>query len=600
MQTLIAAAARHPVFSNLLMVVILLSGLYGYTNLRRESMPSLNLDMISVSVAYPGAAASEVEEGILVKLENALKGLRGVKYIEGQAVESFGSVTIYLKDKVKDKQKILEEVKSSLLILHGNAPERVLHELGYDIKEEIMELGISQVSLSGVRNYEISIEVSKESLRAYGLTLQQVADAVNQSSLNLPGGSIRTKTEQYKIEIKGRRYTGDEYRNLVVVTHDEERVVRLAQIAHIRDGFEEEESIGRYNGERAILFSINRTGDEDTLKIARKVRDYMAAKNPLLPPGMQLSTLADFSDEIEGRISLLLKNGWQGLLLLFFSLWLFLNLRLALWVTLGIPISFAVTGLILWSGDHTLNMINLFGLILVLGIVVDDAIVIGENIHYHLQRGDGPLEAAIVGTTEMAWPVIAAITTTIFAFMPLFFITGMMGKFIAVLPIVVIATLLGSLVEGLFILPAHLGHEKQPSQRVGLGQRIRAGIDAIINFIINRLYTQLYNFSLQFRYTTIALVLSGALATFGLVAGGFVSVVLFPDSDAMFLQATVVFPNGTPIAVTEAAIERLEKGVVAVNKKYSDKSTEGVLITLTRCVKKPALFLMRLKYNTPV
>jgi multidrug efflux pump subunit AcrB len=604
MQTLIAAAARHPVFSNLLMIVVLLSGLYGYTTLRKESMPSLNLDVISVSVAYPGAAASEVEEGILLKLENALKGLRGIKYIEGQAVESFASVTIFLKDKVKNKQKILEDVKNRvaqistfpkdaeppqvkeiistsdafLLILHGNAPDRVLHELGYDIKEEIMALGISQVSVTGVRNYEISIEVSKESLRAYGLTLQQVADAVKQSSLNLPGGSIRTKTEQYKIEIKGRRYTGDEYRNLVVVTHDDARVVRLAQIAHIRDGFEEEQSIGRYNGERAILFSINRTGNEDTLEIAQKVREYMAAKNPVLPPGMQLSTLADFSEEIEARISLLLKNGWQGLLLLFFALWLFLNLRLALWVTLGIPISFAVTGLILWSGDHTLNMINLFGLILVLGIVVDDAIVIGENTHYHLQRGTGPVEAAIIGTTEMAWPVIAAITTTIFAFMPLLFVSGMMGKFIAVLPIVVIATLLGSLLEGLFILPAHLGHKKQPSPRVGLAQRIRTAIDAIIHFIINKLYTPLYYLSLHFRYTTIALVLSCALATFGLVAGGFVSVVLFPDSDAMFLQTTVVFPNGTPIAVTEAAIERLEKGMVAVNNKYGHKSTEGVLI----------------------
>ena len=607
MQTLIAAAARHPVFSNLLMVVIFICGWYGYTSLSRESMPSIDLDQFSVSVAYPGAAASEVEEGILVKIENALKGLSGVKYIEGKAVEGFGMVTVFLEDKVKNKQQILEDVKSRvtqidtfpkdalppkvkqvistsnafLLILHGNAPERVLRELGYDIKEELMNLGISQVSLSGVRSYEISIEVSKESLRAYELTLQQVADAVKQSSLNLPGGSIRTKTEQYKIEIKGRRYTGDEFRNLVVVAHDDDRIVRLEQIAQIHDGFEEDESLGRYNGERAVFYNIDRAGNEDTIEITQKVRDYIAAKNPQLPPGMQLSTLADFSIEIEQRILLLLKNGWQGLLLLFLALWLFLDFRLAWWVTVGIPISFAVTGIILWTGDHTLNMINLFGLILVLGIVVDDAIVIGENAHYYQRQGYSPIDAAIKGTAEMAWPVIAAIATTIMAFMPLFFVSGIMGKFIAVLPIVVIATLLGSLLEGFLVLPAHLGHEqkKASSQHVGLGQRIRGSIDATINFIINKLYQPFYRLSLQFRYTTIALVLATGLATFGLIASGLVPVVLFPDSDAMFLQAKVVFPEGTPITVTQQAMERLEKGRMAVNDKYQHQTTDGVLIT---------------------
>ena len=618
MKSLIQTFARHPVLPNLMMVIILLSGLWGFLGLRREANPEIKIDMVVISVQYPGASAIEVEEGIVVKIENAIKGVSGIKSVDGTALEGIGKVTVSLQDNAKNKLQIISNIKSCvdristfpkdsekprveeleisdtafLLVLYGDAPERILRELAFDIKDELTEKGLSKITLGGVRDYEIAIEASPEILSSFGLTLDQVASIVGKSSLNLPTGSIRTNKEEYKIEVKGRKYTGEDYKELVVKADSDGTLIRLKQVARVLDDFEEDESLGRYDGKRAVLITIQRTGDEDTIEIAAKVRDYIDEKASQLPPYVQMSVLGDFSEDIIKRISLLVTNGWQGLVLLFFVLWFFLSFQLSLWITLGIPIAFAFTGIVMSMGGYTLNSITLFGLILVLGIVVDDAIVIGENIHNYRQKGLSSIEASITGTAEIAWPVIAAVITTILAFLPLFFVSGVMGRFIAVMPAVVVATIVGSLLEGMLILPAHLGHggghkeEKEISfedkdfkmpDKPGIGKKIRIFIDSTITFIIERVYQPIYYLSLEFRYAFVAITLACALMTAGLIAGGMVPFILSPDSDAVSLKAEVAFPDGTPLSVTAKAIDLIEKAAFKINEKYGGHGKDGFL-----------------------
>ncbi|BBM83297.1 efflux RND transporter permease subunit [Candidatus Uabimicrobium amorphum] len=599
MRDLIREVARHPVLPNLLMIVFLVAGFFGYSNLYRETFPPINIDMITVSVVYPGASSTEVEEGVLRQIERAIKGTPEIKNIESSASEGIAFLNLELKERrSRDTKEILQDVKSKidkittlpkdiekpevqeiiatdtvyLMVLHGDAQERVLREMALDIKDELFAQGLSQVKLEGIRDYEITIEVSEEKLRAYGITLQQISQIIQQSSVNLPAGAIRTKNREYKIEIQGRIYTGKNYENLAIVTKEDGTLLRLNQIAKVHDAFVEGKSIGKFNTKRAVLFVVEKTKEEDSIEVAKQVRDYIAAKSKELPPGMKLATLADFSKNITDRIQLLIKNGWQGLLLLFLCLWLFMNLRLSFWVTIGIPISFAFTGFVLFALGSSLNMINLFGLILVLGIVVDDAIVVGENIYRRQKEGTSMMEAAVDGTSEMSWPVIAAVSTTVLAFMPLFFVAGVLGKFISVLPLVVVLTLIGSLIESLFILPAHLGHGS-PTKSTS---KIRQTIDASIEYVIHRLYAPVYHVVLQYRYIAISLMFVIFTMSLSLVFGGFVKYIMFPEGDALFLKAEVAFPEGTPVSYTQNATSQIENAALSLNKKDQPRLVKSV------------------------
>jgi multidrug efflux pump subunit AcrB len=608
MKQIIAAVARNPVVPNLLMITILVSGFFYFSSLRREAMPEIKTDIVKIQMIYPGASASEIEEAVVMKIENELNGLDGVNYISTISKENIGIAYVYLKDDVYDKQIVLQDIKDRvnripdfpketekpiinliktksngvILVLYGQAPERTLREMAYDIKDELLSLGISQVKLSGVRDYEIAIEVKRKMLRSYDLTMSDVASVVQKGSLNLASGSIKTRAEEYKIEVKGRKYRAADYRDLLVKVRPDGTAIRLSQIANIYESFEEGKCLGRYKEKDAVLITIQRTGNEDIIHIARTVRNYLAEKTPNLPEGIELNIFADFSEDVTKRINILLTNAWQGLVLLFFVLWFFLDLKLAFWVTVGIPISFAFTGIIMGFCGETLNSVTLFGLILVLGIVVDDAIVFSENIHLHQKENDlSPMEASINGTTEMAWPVIAAITTTVLAFMPLFFVSGVMGKFIAIMPLVVIATLLGSLLEGLFILPAHLGHGHHSDKNTPIkvfSQQVRQTIESGIDYFIDRFYIPIYYLSLEFRYATIAMIIFTLMCTIGLISGGLIKFVLFPDSDTLFLVSKVEFSEGTSFSVTQAAIQRLEKSASVINEKYGKFGKRGYII----------------------
>ncbi|MHC4610814.1 MAG: efflux RND transporter permease subunit, partial [Planctomycetota bacterium] len=429
---------------------------------------------------------------------------------------------------------------------------------------------ISQVSLMGVRDHEISIEVSEEALQRYGLSFADVMAAVSRGSLDLPAGTLRTGDEEITLRTVGQRYTAADFEKLVVISAPDGTLVRLGQIATVRDTFEETAKRGWFNGKPAALVSVYKTETQDTSAIARKVRQYVQDQQSELPEGVGLHVWADSSREVDGRIQMLLDNGLAGIALVLIVLTLFLNLRPSFWVALGIPISFAGALIILGASGQTLNMISLLGLIMATGIIVDDAIVIAEHIHTLKQTGLPPLEAATEGARQMALPVLGSSATTIVAFIPLLFVSGVMGKFIHVLPVVVIAAIVASSFEAFFILPAHLRHgspeESQASSRFGqVRQRIRARLDAALQWAVGRLYSPLIELAARRRASTAMLTTAVLLVVTGLVLGGRVPFVLFPKGESNLLRARVRFPEGTPASVSEAAVRRIEQAAEAIN-----------------------------------
>ncbi len=599
MNKLLAAFARNTVFANILLFLIFFAGFLAVKSMVRESFPEFSIDMISITVLYPGADPEEVEEGVNQKIEEALESVEGIKQYTTKSAENMASVTIEVKDG-HDTAEVLDKVRSHvnaistlpldaekpiireivrkqvvmLLALSGDLSEKQLKQWGEQIKDEVKQLPlISQVEAYGTREYEIGIEVSEERLRRYGLTFEQVASAVRKSSLNLAGGTLRTKGEEIRIRTVGRKYTGEELAQIVVLARPGGEIITLDTIAEIRDGFTEDPVFASIDDQPAMFVQVSKTEDEDAIKISDAVSRFVEKKQQALPPGVHIGVFYDTTDSLRARIDLLTRNGMIGLCLVFFMLWLFLDLRLSFWAGLGIPISIAGAMFILWSIGATINMISLFGLIMVLGIVVDDAIVVGEAIYVHRKQGDSPLEAAINGVSEVAMPVLAAVTTTIVAFIPLSYVGGTMGKFVSILPMVVISCLLISLVESLFLLPAHLSHlpdlnthKKQwkPFERIGKFQR---GVSRSLENFIERRYVPFIGWVLNWRYVSLAIAVAVLMFSVGLVKGGLVKFQVFPKLDGFVITSTVEFPEGTPPELTSDALKEIEAAFIRVAER---------------------------------
>ncbi len=590
MKTLLSAFARNTVFANILLFLIFFAGFLATTSMIRESFPEFSIDMISITVLYPGADPEEVEEGVNQKIEEALESVEGIKQYTTKSSESMASVTIEVKEG-HDTAEVLDKVRSHvnaistlpldaekpiireivrkqvvmLLALSGDLSEKQLKQWGEQIKDEVKQIPmISQVTAYGTREYEIGIEISEERLLRYGLTFDQVAAAVRKSSLNLAGGTLRTEGEEIRIRTVGRKYTGEELAKIVVVARPTGEIITLGRIATIKDDFAEDPIFASINDQPAMFVQISKTEDEDAIKISNAVSRFVEKKQEVLPPGTHISVFYDTTTSLRSRINLLTRNGMIGLGLVFLMLWLFLDLRLSFWAGMGIPISIAGAMFILWSIGATINMISLFGLIMVLGIVVDDAVVVGEAIYVHRKRGEPPLQAAINGVLEVAMPVLAAVTTTIVAFIPLAYVGGVMGKFISILPMVVIACLFISLVESLFLLPAHLSHlpdlnkhKKQwrPLELIGKFQR---GVSNGLENFIEKRYVPFISWVLNWRYVSLAIAIAVLIFSVGLVKGGLVKFQVFPKLDGFVVTSTVEFPEGTPPELTGEALQKIE------------------------------------------
>ncbi|MCK4621188.1 MAG: efflux RND transporter permease subunit [Desulfuromonadales bacterium] len=586
--------ARNHVAANLLMMVLLLGGFIMAPSIKQEIFPEVSLDRVSVSVAYPGAGPEEVEEGIILKIEESLSAVDGIKQLKATANEGSGSVIAEVYSDV-DVDDVLQDIKSEIdristfpedaekpiisklsnrrevisVVIYGETSEQVLREQAEQIRDELLELpDITQVDLSGVRPFEITIEVPEKNLRRYNLTLDQVAARIRAASLDLPGGTIKTSGGEILLRTKERRYWGPEYADITIIGKADGSQVRLGEIANVIDGFADSETYGRFDGKPAAMVKVFRIGEQKPTEISARVIAYVDQKRQESPESLQLAIWNDTTEIFNSRMSLLQKNAMIGLTLVVIILGLFLEIRLAAWVMLGIPISFFGTLFIMpWLGV-SINMISLFAFILALGILVDDAIVIGENIFEHRQRGKPYAQAAIDGTLEVAIPVTFSILTTIAAFLPLIFVSGMMGKFIQVIPVIVITLLLMSLIESLLVLPAHLSFGKARSQNGGLlGRidRVRQRFGDSLERFINGPYLQFLKLNLNFRYASLAIGLTALLLTIGIVKGGLIKFTFMPEVDGDRITVAIQMNRGVPIEETGRVADLiLQKGLETV------------------------------------
>ncbi len=597
--------ANNHVAANLLMLVFIVGGLILGVSIRQEVFPDISLDRIQVRVAYPGAGPEEVEEGIILNIEENLTGVDGIKQLKSLAAEGYGVVTAEITTDA-DIDLVLQDIKSEVdriinfpqdaekpvvskvlnrrevisVVVYGQLPERSLRELAEQVRDELLLYpGITQVDLGGVRPYEIAIEVDETNLRRYGLTFDQIARRVRQASLDLPGGTIRTMNGEILVRTKERRYVGDEYGAIVLLTTPDGTEVTLDDIATIRDGFAETDQFGLFDKHPAAMVKVYRVGDQKPTEISDTVKAFVEARQKQLPESVSLATWNDNSELFKSRKDLLVKNALIGLVLVFIILGLFLEIRLALWVMLGIPISFCGALLFMPAMDVSINMISLFAFIMALGIVVDDAIVVGENIYEQRQSGKPYLQAAVDGATEVAQPVVFAILTSVTAFLPLLFTAGIMGKFIMVIPAIVITILLVSLVECLFILPAHLAigqRREAPGRLLGALERLRRRFGSRLQQFIEGPYRRLLMACLDYRYVSLAVAVGILLvAGVGLVGGGIVKFRFMPEVDGDVIQVALELTPGTPVEVTLQVQERIVSAGLEVIDELDRDVPEG-------------------------
>lgn len=588
--------AGNHVAANLLMMVFIIGGLIIGFTIKQEVFPEIALDMIRVSVSYPGAGPEEVEEGIILKLEERLSGISGIEEIRSRAREGRASVTLEVLDG-EDVDEVLADVKAEVdrltslpgeaekpavskiafrgevisVVVYGDVSERSLREYVETVQDEILDLpGITQVDVKGVRPYEIAIEVSEETLRAYGLTLQRIAERIRVASLDLPAGSMKTAGGEILIRTKEKRYLGHEYANITVIENPDGTEIKLGNIATVSDAFEDVDMFSHFDGKPSAMLTVYRVADQKPNDISRAVKEYVKLKSDLLPDSVRIATWNDRDELFTSRKQLLLRNAFLGLTLVLITLGLFLQVRLALWVMLGLPISFLGAMIFMPAIGVSINMISLFAFILVLGIVVDDAIIVGESIFEHRKMGKTYLQAAIDGTLEVAGPVIFAILSTVAAFVPLMYVSGNMGKFIKAIPLIVIPVLAVSLIECLYILPAHLtlGRQQRDSERKRTAfVRGRERFNDWLDRFIKGRYSRALGFCLDNRPIAIAVAIAVLLTSFGIVGGGIIKFRFMPRVESDVISASLEMPAGTMVDETDRALKYVvEKGVDTIRE----------------------------------
>ncbi|MYC60152.1 MAG: efflux RND transporter permease subunit [Gammaproteobacteria bacterium] len=585
----IAYMAANPVAANLLMGFLLVVGLISAVGLPQEFLPEASLDRIQVVVPYPGAAPSEVEELIVRKIEEQIQSVEGVKRIESSAAEGLGSVIAEFRQGT-DMNRALADMKAQVdsiltfpagaerpevreitsrqsifrLVVYGAVSERTIKELTSRIEDGILALPeVSFAESSGVRDYEISIEVPRDRLRALGLTLEDVALAVRLGSLELSAGKISTGEEEIRIRTLGQNYGQFDFEDIVVMTGPNGAAVRLGEIATVHDAFADSDLSTRFNGQPAARINVFRTAGEDVLDIAQAVRDYIDTEvTPFLPEGVAVSIWQDDSVDLRGRVNLLIENAALGLFLVFLALGLFLQIRLAMWVALGLAVSFTGTFVVMQVLGVSISMFSLMAMVLALGIVVDDAIVVGENIYAEREKGAEGLAAAVQGTQRIAGPVIFSILTTVTAFSVLLTVPGPIGRIGLSIPIVVIAVLMLSLVESLLVLPNHLAHLPKPGEPgTGLGRAVRrtqASVDASVKRFIDGPLDRALRFATAAPSVVLAATLSLMLLSVTIVVTGMVRYEFLPQIEGDIVSANIEMPVGTPSDRTSDVALQLE------------------------------------------
>ena len=596
---MIAWFARNDVAANLLLISIVIGGFYClHWVLKLEIFPEVEPDIIRVTVPLRGATPEDIELGVAIRIEEAVQDLEGIDEIISRSVEGSTTVTMEI-DSDYEPRDLLNDIKNRVdsintfpadtekpivsleqrtrqvitVVVSGDYSETEIRSFTEQIRDDLLRVdGITQVELDAVRKYEISIEASQDQLRDFNLNLADIARAVQRSSLDISAGNVRTDGGDILIRSKGQAYQRTDFEEIVVKTNPDGSIIRISDIAIVNDGFEEVSLKTGFNGDFAGLIQVYRIGNQSAIGIADKVKEYIAGRQDSLPQGMVLSYWDDNSSYLKARLGTLISNGIQGSILVIVLLALFLKPSVAFWVFLGIPVSFLGALILLSALGFSINIMSLFGFIIVLGIVVDDAIVTGENVYSRMREGGDPLQASILGTQQVAIPVTFGILTTIAAFSPLAFIEGRMGDFMGPIPAVVIPCLLFSLIESKFVLPAHLKHikvnrsEAESSRFTILQQRFANGFEQhIIDY-----YQPLLKFALKNRYSVLAGFIGMLVLTISLVMSGWAKFIFFPRVEADTAAVTLTMPVGTPFDVTDRHMQRITEAAFDLQGRYSN------------------------------
>ncbi len=631
MRGLIRWFSRNNVSANFIMAAILIAGITTWFKLKKEIFPETSTNVVSVSVPYPGATPGEVEKGVCIPIEEAIRDVEGIDIMRSTAANSYGVVYVEVSDdsnvrdvlddiktRVDSIENFAENTESPLyeevliknqvltVAISADTDERTLRGYAERIRDGILthnppkptswingiassfrgSSGVSQVELSGLRKYEISIELSEDNMRAYGVTFATVADSVRASSIDLPGGAVRTEAGEILIKAESKRYSSADFEKIPVITRADGTVVFLGDIATILDEFEDVDLISRFNGKNAATLQVFRVGKEDTLEVAESARSYLKEVRDQLPKGVEVEIWNDNSKYLRGRLDLLRKNALWGLLLVLLILSLFLRPSLAALVTIGIPISFAGAIWMMPTTDISINMITLFAFILVLGIVVDDAIVVGENVYRRIRKGENPRDASWRGTHEVGVVVIFGVLTTAVAFTPMLGISGVSGKIWRNIPWIVIPTLLFSLIQSKLILPAHLAllrpanNEESRNPILKLQRKVAQGMETFID----KFYRPILKMALGSRYVVITIFIALFFIAIGLVRGERIKWEFFPEVEAEIISAKVKMVEGVAFETTSAAVTRIEEAAIKLNEKYANSSGQALIINMLATV----------------
>ena len=592
---IIAWFAHNSVAANLLMICLLLGGLWSALTITKEISPRIETNFVTVQVPYRGGTPRDVEQGVLIRIEEAIQDLEGIREIISTAREGMGSVTVEV-DPAYDVLEVLDNIKSRVdsiatfpaeterpiyqrntwsqeviwVSVFGNVDERTLKESARQIRDDITALpSVTRAELTGARPYEIGIEVREETLRAFNLTLGEVAQAIRRSSLDLPGGRIRSEGGDILVRTVGQAYVARDFENIVIRTNPDGSRLRVKDVAEIRDSFIERDFYARHNGEQAVAIRVLSVGQQDALAVSRDVRRYIDEMQQTLPEGISVDWWADVSFYLEGRLTMMAKNLLAGALLVFLILTVFLRLKLAFWVMVGLLVAFMGALWVLPAVGVTINLISLFGFLVVLGIVVDDAIVMGESAYSEIRERGHSVDNVVDGIYKVAVPATFGVLTTIAAFMPILLVSGVQGQFFAAIGWVVVICLLMSLVESKLILPAHLAHMRvkkfEPDTRNRF-IRFQRGFSDTLYRLVDNIYLPSLRVMLKHRYIAFAGFISVLILSFGLMAGGFLRVVFFPDFASDFVRVDLEMNEGTPASLTHANMDHLYYSLQAVDQ----------------------------------
>ncbi|MCF8278725.1 MAG: efflux RND transporter permease subunit [Flavobacteriales bacterium] len=600
MKSIISHFIKYPVAVNVSILAFVVLGAAGMLTLKSSFFPLQDSKIVTVSVAYPGASPQEMEEGVVLKIEDNLRGLVGVDRFTSASSENAAVITIE-SEKGYDIDVLLADVKNAVdkvpsfpaemeppvvaknenlnvsiefEVSGENISLKTLKAIGREVENDLRAIdGISQVDLKGFPSEEITVSVNEEKLRAYGLTFREVSAAVANNNILVTGGSIKTVAEDYLIRVNNRAYYSDEMDNIILKTEPTGGIVRLKDVAVVADAWSESPDRTYFNGESSVSLTVSTTNNEDLIQAAAKVTEFSKDFNET-HDNVQISITSDRSELIIQRTELLLTNGVQGILLVLFFLSLFLRPRLAAWVAFGIPISFM--GMFMFASyfDVTINVLSLFGMIIVIGILVDDGIVIAENIFHHHEKGKDRIQAAIDGTMEVLPAIVSAILTTLVAFSTFFFLDGRIGEFFGEVSIVVILTLSFSLLEALIILPAHVAHSKalSPTQKTYWFNKWG---NTAMEFMRDRLYSPVLHFFMRYKLIGFSIMIALFMITIGAISGGIIKTTFFPVIASDQVNVTLKMPQGINPEVTDSIISLIEEVVWEVNEEYTAKQSGG-------------------------